>query len=100
MQTQDQTTHTTETIEVRPVHPTIVASCKINVNFPNAIEPDSQEGPSSNVQPPHLFEHIARTTLAERFPLLTCFAISFGLLVSALITEVECLKGSGYFWHQ
>jgi hypothetical protein len=45
-----------------------------------------------------MFEYIARTTIAERFPVLTCFAISFALLAAALITEIECLKGSGYFW--
>lgn len=84
--------HTTEMIEVRPVP----SSTKINFSFPAPSEPGSQK--MAEVPIPRLFAHIARTTLAERFPLLTCFAISFALLASALITEIECLKGSGYFW--
>jgi len=84
--------HTTEMTEVRP----FLSSTKINFNFPDLSEPDSEI--VTNVPPPRLFANIARTTLAERFPLLTCFAICFALLASALITEVECLKGSGYFW--
>lgn len=91
MLTQKQTTRTIEAGVLR-------ASTKINVTFPAA--PDSKPLPETNRSAPatHMFEHIERTTLAERFPLLTCFAISFALLATALITEVECLKGSGYFW--
>ena len=46
----------------------------------------------------HLFESVSRITLAERFPVLTCLAIVLGMLATAMITEIECLKGSGYFW--
>lgn len=46
----------------------------------------------------HLFEYVSRTTIAERFPVLTCFVIALGMLATAVITEIECLKGSGYFW--
>jgi hypothetical protein len=45
-----------------------------------------------------LFRHIAHMTLAERYPVLTCFAVALGLLASAVVTEIECLRGSGYFW--
>lgn len=46
----------------------------------------------------HLFRHVASMTVAERFPRLTCFAVFLGLLATAIVTEIECLKGSGYFW--
>lgn len=90
MLTQKQTT---EAIEAG-----VLAATRINVIFPDA--PGLKPLVETNRTAPatHLFEHIARTTLAERFPMLTCIAVSFALLASALITEVECLKGSGYFW--
>jgi hypothetical protein len=46
----------------------------------------------------NLFEYIPPTTFAERFPVLTCFAIACTLLAAALMTEIECLQGCGYFW--
>jgi hypothetical protein len=94
MQIQEQTT---ETNQERPMHVTFLSPTILNVNFSNPVETNVliPEFPDPT---PRLFEHIARTTLAERFPLLTCFAISCALLATALITEIECLKGSGYFW--
>lgn len=90
MLTQKLTTETTEA--------SVLASARINITFPDTAKPSSMMETSIAAPATHLFQHIARTTLAERFPLLTCFAVSFALLASALITEVECLKGSGYFW--
>ena len=86
-------TLTTEMEEARNL-----TSAKMNIAFPDTAKPSSMVETSRAVPATHLFEHIDRTTLAERFPFLTCFAISFALLASALFTEVECLKGSGYFW--
>lgn len=91
MLTQKQTAPIIEAGVVR-------ASTRINVTFPDAPNPKPLLETSGSAPATHMFEHIGRATLAERFPLLTCFAISFALLASALITEVECLKGSGYFW--
>lgn len=48
----------------------------------------------------HLFEHQARATLAERYPVLTCFVICCGMMASAVMVEIECLQRSGYFWRQ
>jgi len=66
------------------------------------VSPDAETNlaiqPSSICPPASLFESVGRTTFTERFPLLTCIVISCGLLAAALITEIECLKGSGYFW--
>ena len=47
-----------------------------------------------------LFEFAASApaTLAERFPHLTVLAISAAVLLAALTAEIECLRGSGYFW--
>ncbi len=47
-----------------------------------------------------LFEFAANAhiTLAERYPHLTVFAISAAVLLAAITAEVECLRGSGYFW--
>ena len=47
-----------------------------------------------------LFEFAANApaTLAERYPHLTVFAISAAVLLAAITAEIECLRGSGYFW--
>lgn len=45
------------------------------------------------------FEYAQHISFAERFPRLTFFVIACGLLAAALITEIDCLQGSGYFWH-
>lgn len=47
-----------------------------------------------------LFEFAANApaTLAERHPRLTVFAISAALFLAAVTAEIECLRGSGYFW--
>ncbi len=95
MQTQERTT---EVMKEGALHMTYLASTRFNLSFPEILEPGSQLDSRLSPPPAHLFKHVAQATLAERFPLITCFAISFGLLISALITEVECLKGSGYFW--
>ena len=94
MQIQEQTSKPIEAgiqFEVR-------TSTKVNLNFPNAVEAHYAPKPTSKIPVAPMFQFVARTTLAERFPVLTCFAISCCLLATALITEIECLKGSGYFW--
>jgi hypothetical protein len=47
-----------------------------------------------------LFEFAASApvTLAERHPRLTVLAISAAVLSAAIAVEIECLRGSGYFW--
>lgn len=47
-----------------------------------------------------LFEFAANApaTLAERHPRLTVFAISAAVLLAAVTAEIDCLRGSGYFW--
>ncbi len=94
MQIQEQTT---EIIEAGTDYNPSWTSTEGN-SFPREADLNLAPEAYSNYHNPRMFEYSARTTLAERFPRLTCFAISFGLLASALITEVECLKGSGYFW--
>jgi hypothetical protein len=94
MQIQEQTT---EIIEAGTDNNPSWTSSEFNLKLPReAVNPAPKE--YSNFQNPKMFEYSVRTTLPERFPRLTCFAISFGLLASALIMEIECLKGSGYFW--
>jgi hypothetical protein len=90
--------HTTETIGARRKYARAMTSTRINLNLPSDAISNSTLKPDSNTPSQPLFECLARTTIAERFPVLTCFVISFALLATALITEIECLKGSGYFW--
>lgn len=47
-----------------------------------------------------LFEFAANApaTLAERHPHLTVLAISAAVLLASVAVEIECLRGSGYFW--
>ena len=40
----------------------------------------------------------APATLAERHPHLTVMAISAAVLLASVAVEIECLRGSGYFW--
>lgn len=35
---------------------------------------------------------------SERFPRLTCFLVSCGIVAAALVTEIDCLRGAGYYW--
>jgi hypothetical protein len=95
MQIQEQTT---EIIGAGTDYTPSWTSSEQNSNLAREADVDLTPRAYLNSQTPRMFEYSAQTTLAERFPRLTCFAISFGLLASALITEVECLKGSGYFW--
>ena len=95
MQTQEQTT---EIVEAGTDYMPSWTSTEYNTKLPRDADLNLAPKAHSNSQNSRMFEYSVRATLAERFPRLTCFAISFGLLVSALITEVECLKGSGYFW--
>lgn len=37
-------------------------------------------------------------TLAERFPRLTVCAVALLILLTAVTAEIDCLRGSGYFW--
>ena len=48
----------------------------------------------------HLFEFVenAPATFAERFPRLTFCAVAVALLLAAISTEIEYLRGSGYYW--
>lgn len=94
MQIQEQTT---EAIIARPMLPRDPASTKTRACFASRVESNASTL-GTEISRPGLFDYIARTTFAERYPLLTLFAISFGLMACALMTEVECLKGSGYFW--
>jgi len=90
--------HTTNTIEATPTHATAQAPTKADSNSPSEATSNSALNVDSNSSAPRLFENLAQTTIAERYPRLTCFAISVALLVTALIGEIEYLKGSGYFW--
>lgn len=46
----------------------------------------------------HLFEQSQPLSFSERFPKLTCFLISCAIVATALVTEIDCLRGAGYFW--
>ena len=55
-------------------------------------------GTKASVQSFHLFEYAQRASFSERFPRLTCAAIAVGLLIAAVIAEIDCLLGLGYTW--
>ncbi|MBS1804583.1 MAG: hypothetical protein JST28_14550 [Acidobacteria bacterium] len=76
----------------------VQTSMTVNLNFPNPPEEQTAPDPEAKTQSFRLFDSIAPSTFAERFPLLTFFAISCAILAGALFTEIECLKDSGYFW--
>lgn len=40
----------------------------------------------------------APVTFAERFPHLMVGVVAVGVLLAALTAEIECLRGSGYYW--
>jgi hypothetical protein len=44
------------------------------------------------------FEQAQPISFTERFPRLTCFLISCGIITAALVMEIEALRGAGYFW--
>ena len=46
----------------------------------------------------HLFEQIAPASFAERFPRLMFCAVATAILLATVMAEVDCLRGSGYFW--
>lgn len=54
----------------------------------------------SDVDYSGLFEFAANApaTFAERHPRVAVLAISAAVLLSAIAVEIECLRGSGYFW--
>jgi hypothetical protein len=54
--------------------------------------------PSLSAPVLHLFEYSQPESIPERFPRLTCLAIACGLIAASLIAEIDCLRGSGYFW--
>ena len=54
--------------------------------------------PNPNAPVLHLFEYSQPESIPERFPRLTCLAIACGLTAASLITEIEYLHSSGYFW--
>jgi hypothetical protein len=88
------------TIEMRRTDALVWTPTPSNSDSPAATDSDLNPRPRRDLETPLLFQYANRTTFAERYPLLTCIAISFGLLASALIMEIECLKGSGYFWRR
>lgn len=45
-----------------------------------------------------LFEQSAPASFAEEFPLLMIFAVAASILVAAIVTEIDCLRGAGYYW--
>jgi hypothetical protein len=45
-----------------------------------------------------LFEPLEPMSFPERFPRLTCGFVAFALMASALVAEIDCLSGLGYFW--
>ena len=47
-----------------------------------------------------LFELVrnAPATFAERFPRLMVTAVAVAVLLAALTAEIDCLRGSGYYW--
>ncbi|HEY1578233.1 MAG TPA: hypothetical protein VGF82_14280 [Terracidiphilus sp.] len=59
---------------------------------------DAVKESNANAPAIHLFEYAQHSSFAERFPRLTFFAIACGLLAFALVAEIDCLRGSGYFW--
>ena len=46
----------------------------------------------------HLFEQIAPSSFAERYPRLMFCAVAGSILLATVTAEIECLRGSGYFW--
>jgi len=86
------------TIEMRRKDALVWTPTPSNLDSPIAAGSDLNPQPRRDLETPPLFQYANQTTFPERYPLLTCLAISFGLLASALIMEIECLKGSGYFW--
>ncbi len=74
-----------------------IQSDRVPATDPAAIEPEPF---NPHMNDARLFEFAASApaTLAERHPRLTVFAISAAVLLAAVTTEIECLRGSGYFW--
>lgn len=75
------------------------------LSFPveNELRVREEDRPASSKPAPpvsHLFEQTqqAPLLLPERFPRLTFFAIAVAILLSALTTEIDYLKGAGYHW--
>jgi hypothetical protein len=99
-----QSRHVTAIEDEMRNHKQKIQRVRTDVVYWRAIETGRPESPShsmndsSNFPALHLFEYTPRTTLAERFPVLTCVAISCTLLASAVMAEIELLRGSGYFW--
>ena len=46
-----------------------------------------------------LFNQIAPPSFAERFPRLMFVAVAAAILLATVTAEIDCLRGSGYFWH-
>ena len=44
------------------------------------------------------FAATAPATYAERFPRLMVCVVSAAVLLAAITAEIECLRGSGYYW--
>lgn len=59
---------------------------------------DAVQALNTNSPAIHLFEYAQHSSFAERFPRITFFGIACGLLAFALVAEIDCLSGSGYYW--
>jgi hypothetical protein len=46
----------------------------------------------------HLFEQIAPASFAEQYPRLMFCVVAATILLATVMAEVDCLRGSGYFW--
>lgn len=75
------------------------------LNFPvdderRTSEEDKQARSKHAPPASRLFEQTQQTPLLlpERFPRLTFFAIALAILLSALTTEIDYLRGAGYHW--
>lgn len=55
-------------------------------------------GTSGSVRVLESFEQLKPMCFSERFPRLTCLLITCGIFAAALVTEIECLRGAGYYW--
>jgi len=88
--------HTTKAIEPGTQFE-VQTSIEVDLNFPNAATHDSTPETGSNQPTLRLFESIARTTFAERFPLLTLFAISCACLLVPRSPRSDGQKGWDIF---
>jgi len=74
----------------------------ISLKFESAGEVPAGQEPSlpriKNAPVLHSFENSQPLSFSERFPRLTCFLVACGIFTAALVTEIDCLHGAGYYW--